>query len=175
MSGHRFVRSEAGFTLPEVLMAIAVLGIIIVPLTNAMVVGLRSSGRTTDVLVASADRQMLANYLPPDALSASVVKTDAASPGCAAPAGSRVLLLGWSEYTGTVPVTSYASDYRLVPGGTGTRLVRDRCVAGGVAEEVVVAHDAVAAAPVIDGTTVGIVVTDSFGAQYTVSGTRRAA
>ena len=36
-----------------------------------MVVGLRSSDRTAKLLVASADRQMLTNYLPPDALSAS--------------------------------------------------------------------------------------------------------
>jgi prepilin-type N-terminal cleavage/methylation domain-containing protein len=171
MTGRRIVRSEGGFTLPEVLMAVAVLGIIVVPLTNAMVVGLRSSGKTTDVLVASADRQMLTNYLPPDALSATAATADGSVSGCASPAGTRVLLLTWSEFTGTV--TSYASDYRLVPGGTTTKLVRDRCVAGGVAEEVTVAHDAVAAAPLVNGATVGITVTDSLGAQYTVSGSRR--
>jgi hypothetical protein len=144
-----------------------------VPMTNAMVVGLRSSGKTTDVLVASADRQMLTNYLPPDALSASAATTDGAVSGCAAPAGTRVLLLTWSEFTGTT--ISYASDYRLVPVGATTKRVRDRCVAGGVAQVVTVAHDAVAATSLVNGPTVGITVTDSLGAQYTVSGSRRVA
>jgi prepilin-type N-terminal cleavage/methylation domain-containing protein len=169
----RVVRSEAGFTLVEMLMAVAVMGIITLPLTNAMVVGLRTSGKTANILVASADRQLLANYLPPDALSASSATSDAASPGCASPAGTRVVLLTWSEFTGTV--TTFASDYRLVPAGTTTKLVRARCVAGGVAEEVTVAHDVAGATPTIAGSTVAITVTDSLGAQYTVSGTRRAA
>ena len=79
----------------------------------------------------------------------------------------------WSEFTGFV--TSYASDYRLVPGGTGQQLVRDRCIAGAVPDQVTVAHDAVAASATIAGGKVAITVTDSLGAQYTVSGTRRAA
>lgn len=172
MSGRpRMVRSEAGFTLPEMLMAVAVMAIIIVPLTNAMVVGLRTSGRTAAVLVTSADRQMLTNYLPPDALSASAATTDTAASGCLSSVGTRVLLLTWSEYTGTVK--SYAADYRLVPAGAGTKLVRDRCVAGEVPEEVTVAHDATAASASVAGGTVAVTVTDSLGAQYTVSGSRR--
>lgn len=171
-AGPRIVRSEAGFTLVEMLMAVAVLGIISLPLTNAVVVGLRTSDRTAKVLVASADRQMLANYLPPDALSATAATTAAAAGGCLAPAGTRVVLLTWSEFTGTV--TTYASDYRLVPVGTTTKLVRDRCVLGGAAEAVTVAHDATAAAAAIGTGGVAITVTDSLGAQYTVSGMRRA-
>jgi len=168
------VRSEAGFTLVEMLMTVAILGIITLPLTNAMVIGLRSSDRTAKVLVTSADRQMLTNYLSPDALSATGATTSAAaSGGCLAADGTRVVLLTWSEWTGVA--TDYASDYRLVPVGTTNRLVRDRCVAGSTAEEVTVAHDATAAAAIIAGSKVAITVTDSLGAQYTVSGTRRAA
>lgn len=166
-----FVRSEAGLTLPEMLLAVSILGIIVLPLTNAMVAGLRTSDRTADVLVTSADRQMLANYLPPDALSATAATASESASGCLNPTGARVLLLTWSEFTGAV--TTYASDYRLVPVAAGKKLVRDRCITGGVAEEVTVAHDATSASPTVNGSAVAITVTDSLGAQYTVSGTRR--
>lgn len=170
------LRSEAGVTLVELLTVIAILGIIVVPLTNATIVGLRTSDKTAKVLVASADRQMLTNYLAPDALSAT--SSDPAATACVGPAGSRVLLLTWSEATQLAPVrviTSYASDYRLVTIAGRQRLVRDYCVAGGAAQEVTVAHDAAAASPTVAAGKVAITVTDSLGAQYTVSGTRRAA
>ena len=61
----------------------------------------------------------------------------------------------------------------MVAGGAGTKLVRDRCVAGAVPEEVTVAHDAAAATASVVGGTVAVTVTDSLGAQYTVSGSRR--
>jgi prepilin-type N-terminal cleavage/methylation domain-containing protein len=174
----RFAGSEAGFTLPEVLIVIAILGIIVVSLTNAMVVGLRSSSRTATVLVASADRQMLTTYFPPDALSATTATADPAAVGCTGVTGDRVLLLAWSEFDPLFPQfpTSFFADYRLIPGGTGKELVRDSCVGSVPADEIKVAHDATAAIPVFPGgTTVGIQVTDSLGAQYTVSGSRRAA
>jgi len=154
------------------LVSIAILGIIVLPLTNAMVAGLRTSDRTAHVLLTSADRQMLANYLPPDALSATGATDAESASGCLNPAGARVLLLTWSEFTGVV--TTYASDYRLVPAVAGNKLVRDRCISGGVAQEVTVAHDATSASPSVNGSAVAITVTDSLGAQYTVSGTRRA-
>jgi len=170
------VRSEAGFTLVEVLMTVAILGIISLPLTNAMVVGLRTSDRTASVLVTSADRQMLANYLPPDALSATGGTTGAGT-GCLNPSGARVLLLTWSETTLIQPsivTKTYASDYRLVPVGTTNKLVRDRCEVGTAAEEVTVAH-AAASATATPVSPFAITVTDSMGESYTVSGTRRAA
>jgi prepilin-type N-terminal cleavage/methylation domain-containing protein len=175
MSGRRSIRSEAGFTLPEMLMAVAVLGIIIVPLTNAMVVGLRTSGRTASVLVTSADRQMLTNYFPPDALSATAATADPAATACIIADGTRVVLFTWSEFVGAPVPDTYASDYRLVTNGTRTTLVRNRCVLTSTAEQVVVAHDATTAIASISGGTVALTVTDSLGAQYTVSGTRRAA
>ncbi len=167
------VRSEAGFTLVEMLMVVAVLGIIIVPLTNAMFVGFRTSDRTARVLVTSADRQMLTNYLPPDALSATAATVDPAATGCLTADGTRVILLTWREWDGSP--TEYASDYRLVPTGTHTALVRNRCVLTSMAEQVVVAHDVTAASASIVNGTVALTVTDSLSAQYTVSGTRRAA
>jgi prepilin-type N-terminal cleavage/methylation domain-containing protein len=170
-------RSEAGYTLVEILMAIAVTAIIVAPLTNAMVVGLRTSGRTATVLVTSADRQMLANYLPLDALSAKSATVDSLPTGCLDVDGTRVVLMTWNEFDGTT--TSYAADYRLVPVGTQNTLVRYWCVLGSPAELVTVAHD-VAPAPDIPSVSiaagkVALTVTDSLGAQYTVSGTRRAA
>jgi prepilin-type N-terminal cleavage/methylation domain-containing protein len=169
------VRSEAGFTLVEMLATIAILGIISLPLTNAFVVGLRSSDRTAKLLVTSADRQMLANYLPPDALSATGATTGAGT-GCLGAAGTRVLLLTWTETIRISPpavTKAYASDYRLVPAGTTNNLVRDRCDLGTAAEEVTVAHDATSATA--DAANLSITVTDSLGASYTVSGSRRAA
>lgn len=168
------VRSEGGFTLVEVLTVIAVLGIISLPLANSMMVGLRTSDRTAKILVTSADRQMLTNYLSPDALSANTATTDgAATGGCLTADGTRVLLLTWTEFDGAS--TSYVSDYRLVPNASGKKLVRDRCTPGSGADETTVIHDAAAASATITGGKVAIQITDSLGAQYQVSGTRRAA
>jgi prepilin-type N-terminal cleavage/methylation domain-containing protein len=64
-------RSDAGFTLVELLLAIAILGVVIGPLAGGIIVGLRTMDQTSNRYSASNDAQVLARYLPPDVLSAN--------------------------------------------------------------------------------------------------------
>ena len=129
-------RDEAGFTLPELLMAITLLGIIIVPLTGSLFTGLRTADRTASILASSDDRQRLSLYFPPDVVSASAVDTSAGAWGCAgtAPAGTNsVVQLTWHEFNaaGSTPVTtlvtSFVANYRLAQVGTEWLMTRYAC------------------------------------------------
>ena len=66
---------ESGFTLIEVLVAIAVLGIILLPLTTAMAIGYRTLDQTSNRLTSSSDAEFLASYLPSDIKSSDTGAT----------------------------------------------------------------------------------------------------
>src|SRR4051794_18101541 len=59
-------RNDRGVTLVEVLVAVAILGIIAAPLAAGMFVFFRNSDETTRRLSDSHDAQMLANYFAQD-------------------------------------------------------------------------------------------------------------
>jgi prepilin-type N-terminal cleavage/methylation domain-containing protein len=69
------VRSDAGLTLVEMLVAIAILGVIMVPLASGIFVGLRATSSTTNRLVSSMDAQRLSVYFPPDVQSSNTGST----------------------------------------------------------------------------------------------------
>lgn len=99
-------RDEAGVTLTEVLVAVTVTLIIIVPLTSAFVLGV---GRTTQSLQDagnSADTQVLAAFFETDVAQALTVAT---SSSCGAGAGrNTVLALQWTD--GAVQTVAYVAE-----------------------------------------------------------------
>src|SRR5688572_11903328 len=86
-------RREAGFTLPELVLAVAILGLVMAPLTAGIIIFLRSFDDTEDRMVASHDAQLVSVYLPGDVQSATSVDTS----GIGACSGQpSVLRLGWT-------------------------------------------------------------------------------
>jgi prepilin-type N-terminal cleavage/methylation domain-containing protein len=131
-------RTEEGFTLVELVVAIIIFSLIVVPISSAIVVGLRATPSTAGRLLELRDAQLLSTYLTADAESAtpgsgtvtsgaSLQTWDCASP---VPSGTNVVRFTWFQTIGTT-TTWYAVDYRAVTAGSHTRLMRYGCSAIG--------------------------------------------
>jgi prepilin-type N-terminal cleavage/methylation domain-containing protein len=183
---------DGGFTLVELLVAVAILGIVMAAMTAAMVVALTGDKESGQRLGESTDVSFTASYLADDAQGANTFSAGAA-PGCGTDS-SAVLELRGGSFTGTQqPVVTVVS-YVLRPGHGSTReLHRLTCSGpqGSVAQvsDVVVARQVSAVtAPVAQclqasGTatacssaaavTVRLLVTEESGFSFTLVGTRR--
>lgn len=173
-------RDEAGFTLPELLVAITATAVVMPALTMAFVTGLRTTAGTAERLAASNDAEFISTYFVSDVQAAeSLVATSDAT--CPAPAaGTRVFATKRTTSAGTV-VTSFS----YVASGSDQTLVRyvGVCADGDATSTSTVAHSldpsALAAAfcdPGPCGPTtrqVSLTITDVSGLSYTVTATRR--
>jgi prepilin-type N-terminal cleavage/methylation domain-containing protein len=184
MNTRRAIRRSDGFTLPELLVTMTVLGIIIAAIAAAIIVSLKNDSRSADSLRGSRDAQTLALWLPSDVQSAGPTGIDpsAATPtGCLnSPAQTatnfNVLRLTWTETT-----TTYYAAYRAVQtsGSEPWQLVRTYCTAGTAANTVIVVHNLAngsAATVVNTGSQLGLNITTSIGTppySFSVTGTPR--
>jgi prepilin-type N-terminal cleavage/methylation domain-containing protein len=66
------VRSDEGFTLVELLVAIVIIGIITIPLSGAVVSALKNTGRTQDRMAVSHDAQLSSSYFARDVAGVGV-------------------------------------------------------------------------------------------------------
>lgn len=136
---------EDGFTLVELVVTVAILGIIVVPLVGVVLSYLRNTVDTQARLTESQDVQLVAAYWQRDVASIGVRSTtyEAAShsfpllqsvdlPACGAlPAGATaVATLAWSEYTSlgsTDAPTTVKVTYASRAHAGGYELLRVRC------------------------------------------------
>lgn len=93
----RGLRDDAGFTLVELLAAVAILGIVILPLTGGIILGLRTMNSTTNRYSSSNDAQVLSRYLPPDVQSSSTGKINTATDACAGTSNRKLQLTRTAE------------------------------------------------------------------------------
>lgn len=95
-------RRDAGYTLPELLVVVTIMGLIVTALVASIVVTLRNAGTVEGRINLAADEQALTVDLPTDLASAATVDTDPSlspcDPGCppnVALGGSNAALLSW--------------------------------------------------------------------------------
>jgi prepilin-type N-terminal cleavage/methylation domain-containing protein len=158
-------RDDRGVTLLEVLIAVVLLAIIMVPLTNALIAFMRNTDATNDRLAASHDAQIAAAYFAQDVQSiglhdwttAPYAFKTSVEQNAVAQSGNRcgpsttpnaVIRMAWDDPTvavtsGTPPMAVVS--YVVVPDGGERQLHRLRCDASGtVLQDIIVAHNLVA-------------------------------
>lgn len=134
MTGRTAPRAEAGFTLLELLVAITLLGIVMVPLATAFVVGGRTFENTRDRLEGSTSSLFTSAYWAGDVQSADSITTSGAP--CAG-TGVNVVTFAWAADPGatttptSLPVAMTKVSYARIDSGDGSQLVRVLCPAGG--------------------------------------------
>jgi len=89
-------RSEGGFTLMELLMAVTILGIIISALAGGLIAYMRVSGETADRLGETPQIQVASTYFASDVQSAERVRADEFLCGGAAD-GRLLVSLNWTD------------------------------------------------------------------------------
>ncbi|HRB05249.1 MAG TPA: VWA domain-containing protein, partial [Ilumatobacteraceae bacterium] len=139
---------DAGMTLPEVLIAITILGIIISVISSALIVTLRQQSSTEGRLNVARSEQSIGLWLPGDLASAGVVSvepdwspcgnievdgkwevTGAVCPPLGLPVGSSALMLGWSYKDAADNATYTNVSYQFYQDTDGTfTLSRVECV-----------------------------------------------
>lgn len=172
----RRAQDQAGFTLVELLVAIAVLGIVIFPLGVAISTGVRTTVDASQRFTDAHGTQIAATYFSDDVASAATVVPNDASP-CGG-GGPSIVTFRWSDDVSSASSASYA--LRSVSGDR--TLVRALCRGGPPVETATIVHDLAATAPSVvctpscnAPTSVTLTVTQTSGNTFRLLGTRRSA
>lgn len=150
----RLRRGEDGFTLVELLVAIVILGIIFVPLSNVVISYFRNTDATTARLIESHDTQMSSVYWAQDVASIGTRSTTAPYPlnqsvwtgasdlyPCTT-AGTPIVSLAWDDFTSAGPRTLIQVVYVVQTVSGQTELHRVRCQgSAALVSDVTIAHD----------------------------------
>ena len=167
----RRLRDDRGLTLIELLVSIVILGVITVPLGDALITFFGSTGRTTNELGVSHDAQIAASYFAHDVQSlgrrdwtappyllAQSVEVNVAAAGGLAPCGvagtpDAVVRLLWDDPSVAQTPTLVRVAYVVRTVGTEKQLHRIRCVGGATpVSDLVLAHNVVSVDPVVCST-----------------------
>jgi len=124
---------EGGFTLVELLVVVGILAIISFPLTEAFIVGLKTTDDNANNMARSVGVQALSSFFTGDAQSAELVSSvDPLPMRCAATEAKVFLHLSWTDQDQTRDVS-----YSLESDGADDRqreVIRWSCTAGGTAD-----------------------------------------
>ena len=161
----RRLRGDDGFTLIEMVMSVAILGIISAALLGVMLQYLKTASDTSARLNESTDQQFISTYwqddvsslgrqslAPPASFtpSQSVFVGSAGPGGCGSSVGSVVVAFAWNEFEVNATNPDHAWDttpqevaYVIVPSGRPHVLQRVRCENGVARAPQTVAHSLV--------------------------------
>jgi len=167
-------RSESGFTLVELLVALVVSSIVIGGITSILIITLQSYPQSATKISQSDNPELLTSYFLPDAQSTGsgdgIQLNPTSGVPCAPPADK--LRLTWSNFDSSA--VTYTVDYCLV----GSELIRYYQQGSGPVTQTVVGRNIQSVVPVATIDSVGLDVTTSDlinGApyKYEVSASRR--
>jgi prepilin-type N-terminal cleavage/methylation domain-containing protein len=124
-----------GFTLVELVIVVAIMGIIATALANAVTAVLRSNVSVSTRVDDSRDLLALTTWLPQDVNSTPAstgpgtgVELGDNPSGCTTTdVGVGLLRLTWAERPGTAAATTYRVSYRAVTNNGATQIVRMSC------------------------------------------------
>jgi len=148
-------RREDGFTLPELIITVTIIGVIAAGLTGVVISFLKTTTDTQSRLTESHDVQFAAAYWQRDVASIGVRSYDSGSktfplqqsvdvtPACSLPTGTRIVTLAWSKYTSsdsTAAPTTITVSYVAEPDTGGYNLIRTRCTGATKDSEFEVMH-----------------------------------
>lgn len=137
-------RSEEGVTLIELIVVVLVMGIIVAPLTTAVMTSLITTQQSLQRTGDTTDQQILASYFEHDVQSADTVSVPATS---ACGGAGAVVEFQWEDPVGPIDKTvAYVV--------TGTEMTRVSCESPGSTKSVPVTH-ALQSTPVAQCTTAG--------------------
>jgi prepilin-type N-terminal cleavage/methylation domain-containing protein len=89
------IRDEGGMTLIELMIAISVLGVILVPVTTSFLLGILESTSAKERTADSSSAQLISSYLLADIQSSQSVATSGS--GCGGGAGTVKLQIAWTD------------------------------------------------------------------------------
>lgn len=124
----RDLYDEAGLTLVELIISIAVLGVVIIPVTTSMLLSILETNSTRDRLADSAAAQVTTSYLHGDIQSSESVATTGDCIPSSLSGGTVRLQFQWIDPT-TPSVTAKAA-YVDLPVGGRRELHRATCIGG---------------------------------------------
>ena len=136
-------RGEEGFTLPELIMAIAILAIIIAPISLALITSLRVVGKADEKYNDSRGSLISAAYFANDVSNANTI-TKGASGGCGG-TGTPIVSFAWTDATNDLSADVEAPASNTVTyafdssNASNRRLLRQYCPNGGGAQQSVAA------------------------------------
>jgi prepilin-type N-terminal cleavage/methylation domain-containing protein len=135
-------RREDGFTLPEMLITVIIMGVVAAGLAGVVISYFKTTVDTQSRLTESHDVQFVAAYWQRDVASIGVRSFDSSSktfplqqsvnvtPACSQPSGTRIVTLAWSVYTSldsTATPTTVTVSYVAQSDAGGYNLLRTRC------------------------------------------------
>jgi prepilin-type N-terminal cleavage/methylation domain-containing protein len=162
----RRLDADDGFTLIELVVTVAIVGIIVVALTGIVLSYLKNSISAEGRLTESHDVQFASAYWQRDVASIGVRSTtydpsagvhsfplltsvtkDGSLASCTLPSGTAVVTLAWSQYDVTDPdhPQTVTVSYVATPSGSRYQLTRRRCTGSTINSTVKVANNLTAA------------------------------